>query len=541
LWSDARASFLWVSASGTDARYVLTVALVVNQRQASIVDARLRARGKLRNATLGTLLGRVEQMRRDARWRAAQGLSGAVRAKELRALRYEYGLTSAGAYRVAFDHWQASGWMPRMFGSRVALAVGSEVLTQVKNWMLGHTAKPSCQASSAMDVIWGNDNQASLRFKDGRVELSSATKRKSLALDVAREWRPGTQKWALHLDGRRVVRVGVKREEVRGRIRYFALICLEGQPYRNPDYLTSVREAVVGLDVGPSLLAVVGTDESVLLDRAPKQLLAQRKSRAAGIRRAQRAIDRSRRAMNPDCYDEQRRAIEGKRPTRTSKRQRRVQGKLRRLARSERVNRQQDAVAVARQVMRLGTTVAFEANSYRSWQGSRYGKRMGFTAPAALMGRIAREAVLAGGRAIEFATSATCAPSQHCLCGHKAKKSLSQRVHACDACGLGRDVRLDRDLFSAYLARLVGQTGCIDLSEGPFLGTDGVRGNAELLCSASVAVPSPDRSRGSVNPADGLVAAEPAGQTPGQHATPRTTRRSRTPRKATSSPALAAP
>jgi transposase len=432
--------------------------------------------------------------------------------------------------------------MSRVFGSRVAFAVGTEVLTQVKNWMLGHTDRPCHQPSALMDVIWGNDNEASLRFRDGRVELSSATKRKSLALDVARGWRPGTRKWALHLEGRRVVRVGVKREEVRGRARYFALVCLEGQPYRNAEYLASTQDGVVGLDVGPSLLAVVGEHESVLLNRTPKELLAQRKARAARMRRAQRAVDRSRRAMNPDCYDDQGRAIKGKRPTKASKRQRRVQGKLRRLARTERLNRRQDAVAVARRVMRLGTTVAFESNSYRSWQASRYGKRMGFTAPSALMGRIAREAVRAGGRAIEFATSATCAPSQHCLCGHKAKKSLSQRTHTCDACGLGRNVRLDRDLFSAYLARLVGQTGCIDLSEGPFLGTDGARGNAELLCSASVAAPSPDRrDDGPTNPAVGLVAAEPAGQTPGQHATPRAQRRSRTPRKAASTPALAAP
>jgi putative transposase len=534
-----------VSAADTDGRYVVTVPLVVNARETSIVDARLRARGKLINATLGTLSGRVVQMRRDRRWRAAQQLAGSARSKALGALRHEYGLTSAGAYRVAFDHWQASGWMGEMFGARVALAVGSEVFTQVKNWMFGHTGRPRHQPSADMDVIWGNDNKASLRFKDGRVEFTSATKRKGLVLDVAREWRPGTRKWALHVEGRRVVRVGIKREEVRGATRYFALICLAGAPYRNPDYLESLdagAESVVGLDVGPSLLAVVGEHDSVLLNRAPKELLARRKAQAARTRRDQRAIGRSRRAMNPDCYDEQGRNIKGKRPTKTSKRQRRAQGRLRKLARTERINRQADAVAVARGVVKVGSTVAFESNSYRGWQASRYGKRMGFTAPGALMGHIAAEAVRVGGQAIEFQTSATCAPSQHCLCGTKTKKSLSQRTHACEACGLGHDVRLDRDLFSAHLARLVGQTGHTDLSEGPFLGMDGARGNAERLCSASVAALSPDRrDDGPTNPAVGLVAAEPAGQTPGQHATPRRTGRSRTPRKATSNLALAAP
>jgi len=148
------------------------------------------------------------------------------------------------------------------------------------------------------------------------------------------------------------------------------------------------------------------------------------------------------------------------------------------------------------------------------------------------MGRITREARLVGGRAIEFETLADCAPSQHCLCGAKLQKPLSQRVHVCERCGLGVDVRIDRDLFSAHLARLVGVTGAIDLSEGPFLGMDGAKGKAERLCSASVAAPSPDRRDDrSANPAVGLVAAKLAKQTPGQHAS-RAQRRSRTPRKA---------
>ncbi len=55
----------------------------------------------------------------------------------------------------------------------------------------------------------------------------------------------------------------------------------------------------------------------------------------------------------------------------------------------------------------------------------------------------------AGGSVDEFSTRTT-ALSQVCLCGQKHKKRLSERVHSCD-CG----VRMQRDLFSAYLARHV--------------------------------------------------------------------------------------
>ena len=237
------------SATKETPRHVVTVPLVHNEREASIVDARLRARGKLVNATLGTLLGRVEQMRRESRWRAARQLRWQERSRALSTLRYEFGLTPDGARRVAFDHWQASGWMTEVFGSRIALAVGTEVWTRVKNWLLGHAERPLHQPSAETGVIWGTDNKASLRLKDGKVVFTSATKRKSLQLQLVREWRPGTRKWTLHLEGRRVVRVGIKREEVRGRRRYFVLICIEGEPYRNPEYLESTREGVMRVSV----------------------------------------------------------------------------------------------------------------------------------------------------------------------------------------------------------------------------------------------------------------------------------------------------
>jgi hypothetical protein len=530
-------------------RHVLAIPLIVNQRETSILDQRLQARGKLLNATLGTVLGRVESMYRDPRYRSAQGFVAQERSKRLGALRREYGLTVNGARAVAFEHWQASGWMTGVFGGRVALAVGLDVHVQVKNWMLGHTRRPGYRPSADTSVIWGNDNRGSLFMKGDQIVFSCATKRKSLRLALAREWREGTRKWGLHLQDKRVVRVGIKREQIRGRDRYFALVCIEGAPYRNPQYLARVRAGTVGLDVGPSLLAVVGEDESYKLNRAPRELLAQRKLAGVRERRRQRAIDRSRRAMNPEAYDAQGRSIRGKRPDKKSRRQERLEARSRQRARTAQVNRQADAVQVARAVMGLGTTVVAESNSYRSWQASHYGKRMGFTAPGALMSRIRREAELAGGRAIEIKTSALCAPSQYCLCGAKEKKPLGQRTHACPACGLGLDPdpadgpgnsrtsaggkgngrtsaggkgnkpQLDRDLFSALLVRLCGLTGVTDLREGPFKRMDGVRSKAEHLCAVAVAAPSANHQHrsigvaGSSNPANGLVAAQPVTQT----------------------------
>ncbi len=70
-------------------------------------------------------------------------------------------------------------------------------------------------------------------------------------------------------------------------------------------------------------------------------------------------------------------------------------------------------------------------------------------APQLFLTILTRKAESAGGQVVEFNTR-TPALSQVCLCGPKPPKRLSERVHACD-CG----ITMQRDLFSAYLARFV--------------------------------------------------------------------------------------
>ncbi len=62
---------------------------------------------------------------------------------------------------------------------------------------------------------------------------------------------------------------------------------------------------------------------------------------------------------------------------------------------------------------------------------------------------LTRKAESARGQVVEFNTQTT-ALSQTSVCGRRAPKRLSERVHRC-ICG----VVMQRDLFSAYLARFV--------------------------------------------------------------------------------------
>jgi putative transposase len=166
------------------------------------------------------------------------------------------------------------------------------------------------------------------------------------------------------------------------------------------------------------------------------------------IRCLQRHLDRQRRAHNPDCYDAQGRAINGKHPTQQSRRQTQTEARLAELFRREAAHRRTLHGQLANQIIAQGTTIKTEQLSYKAFQ-KRYGRSIGIRAPKLFLTRLTRKAERAGGKVVEFSTRTT-ALSQSCFCGQKHKKRLSERIHPC-ACG----VTMQRDLFSAYLARFV--------------------------------------------------------------------------------------
>jgi putative transposase len=112
--------------------------------------------------------------------------------------------------------------------------------------------------------------------------------------------------------------------------RWFCSLCCEvmrsDRPAVKPD-------SIVGVDAGVRHLAVLSTGERVENPRALTR--AQRK-----LRRLQRKADRQRRASNPGCYDEQGRAIRGKRPVNRSVRQRDTERRVGRLHAARRSIRQ---------------------------------------------------------------------------------------------------------------------------------------------------------------------------------------------------------
>ena len=104
---------------------------------------------------------------------------------------------------------------------------------------------------------------------------------------------------------------------------------------------------------------------------------------------------------------------------------------------------------MANPLVRRGIVFKTERLSYRAWQKV-FGRSVGLRAPKQCLRILTPKAERAGGQVIAFRTRTT-ALSQQCLCGDKHPQRLAERVHTCPHGA----VTMQRDLFSAYLARFV--------------------------------------------------------------------------------------
>jgi len=210
-----------------------------------------------------------------------------------------------------------------------------------------------------------------------------------------------------------------------------------------PPATHTTKDGTVGLDIGPSSIAAVSSDDAILQQLCPSVVEPWN-----DCRRIQRAMDRSRRATNLDNFDAKGRAIKGKRRWNRSQRYQALAASKRERDRVLAAERKRSHGELANRILGQGTTIKTEELSYKSFQKN-YGRSVKLRAPGMLISMLQRKAASAGGGVIEIKTRHTRLSQFDHTTGEYIKKPLSQRVHVF---GDGRTEPVQRDLYSAFLA-----------------------------------------------------------------------------------------
>jgi len=251
--------------------------------------------------------------------------------------------------------------------------------------------------------------------------------------------------WQAEALARRVKYARVIRRELRGLWRWYLQLSLEGvAPQRR---LTG--EGAVGLDIGPSTIGMY-SDTGAAFDRfCPTVTQPWKKTR-----RLQRAMDRSRRATNPECFNPNRTWKKGAKATVRSRRYQALALKRRERDRRLASERKRSRGQLANAVLARGKEVRLEKLSYRAFQRA-FGRSSTVRGAGSFVAILKRKLqALDGGKIIEIDPYKTALSQFDHTTGEYRKKTLKERMHVF---GDGITAPVHRDLYSAFLARYCGR------------------------------------------------------------------------------------
>ena len=424
--------------------FVATIPLRATPTQAKEVASRFECARLLYNACLRVALDRAQAMQADPGFKQATamprvlaGRPNPARAAAFRELRDRHGFTERALQSVASG--SRVGWLRDKVFAQEAQVLGVRAFDAANRFLLGQRGRPRFKGKGrGLHSLAGKDRNGAPRVAADATGLQwGAGFVLAFVLDEADPylWWAAWHVAEGHLRSCRIV-----RRTVRGRWVYAAQLVLDGKPLQR----YQVGEGRVGLDVGPSTIAVVA-DQGAWKET----FCAELADKAKQLRRLQRRLERQHRAGCPSCFDPQGRHMKDGCDWRSrSRRAEQTQTAVTELHRRLAGHRTSLHGNLANRILGQGNTVHTEKLSYRAFQ-RRFGRSVGRRAPGSFITILSRKAASAGGRVAPIDPWTT-RLSQSCVCGAVVKKPLGQRTHRC-GCG----VECDRDVFSAFLIRHV--------------------------------------------------------------------------------------
>jgi hypothetical protein len=263
----------------------------------------------------------------------------------------------------------------------------------------------------------------------------------------------------------RVCNNRIVRKVIRGRTRYYLQTVLEGSPVPRRKKDGSLRHTYgtgrLGGDVGTQSLAVVTKDKAILKNLAERS--ENTFSYEHKIYLLQRYLDRSRRAMNPQNYDEKGCIIKGKKEWKFSERYKKAASKLRELHRKAAESRKYAHNEEVNRLRAMGDEFIIEDMSIKGLQKKakeatinqktgkfnrrkRFGKSILKRSPGYLIRQAKYRFNSSGGIVKEVNTWTFKASQYDHVLDDVSKKELSKRWHE-----LPDGTKIQRDLYSAFL------------------------------------------------------------------------------------------
>jgi len=438
--------------------FVLTLPLKTEKFQEDVLDKNFEKCRKIYNSCISELHKRYNHMKESKEYQANCKYKGKDRNKIFNGLNKKYNLTEYSLH----DFVKPMGKYFNIDAMTVQ-KVATRAFDAFQGLIFHKAKKVKYKSFGELNSIEGKSNKQGIRFRENVVLFSG------LKIPVI----VGRNDVYAHMSLQNKVKYcRIKREVIKGKYHYYVQLILDGIPPIKVNKDTGeikhyINDGSVGLDIGTQSLGICSKSEVKLLELAPEIQNIEDKKRIL-----QRKMDRSRRTMNPNKYNENC-TINTKDKTKwvKSKHYIKTQMELKELQRKQREIRKQSHNRLANYVLTLGNDIKVETMSYKGLQAraktttknkktgkfnkkKRFGKSLANKAPSMFLTILDNKLKWINKTLKKIDTWKVKASQYNHIEDKFTKKELNERWNDFN------DFKIQRDLYSSFLIMNVNDDLC---------------------------------------------------------------------------------
>ena len=440
------------------ANFIAQFPLKAEKYQEDILNKRFEIGRKIYNSLVNVTQKRYKEMIKTKKYRTLlSSLTGDKKLdkdiwKQINDMRKEYGISE---YSFHEDVKKMQKHFKDNIDSFTAQKIATTLWKSYEKLFYENGKRVYYKKYDSFNTLEGKSNKTGIRFNDNKLIWNG------LIIPVVIDYNNDYESLALQND---ISYCRIVRKYVKDKYKYYIQVVFKGNPPSKINTDTgkikhNIGNGDVGIDIGTSTIAIASQTDVKILELADKvQNIENQKQKLL------RKMDRSRRATNPDNYNEDgtikkqgnKKVIWNK-----SNHYIKYQNELKELYRKQKDVRKYQHECLANYIISLGNKIYVEKmnfkglqrrtkNTEKNKQGKfkrkkRFGKSLANKAPSMLLTIINRKLKYFGEKLIEINTFEAKASQFNHFKETYTKKSLSQRWNDFDG------IKIQRDMYSAFL------------------------------------------------------------------------------------------
>lgn len=436
--------------------YTLTFRLKTEKWQEDKLNKRLEIGRNIYNACLREILKRYNTMINSEEYKQIQQMAkGKERNKLFNKLNSKYGISEYSLH----DYVKP---MQHHFKENIDAFTAQKIATRDYNafakYMYHETDKVYFKKYGELNSLEGKSNKTGIRFKDkcliwNRLIIPVIIKKNDIYAHEALQ--------------NKIKYCRIKREMIKGKYHYYIQVVLDGVPplkinKETGEIKNQTTYGKVGIDIGTQTVAISSNYDVKLLELAPEVVNIDKE-----IKRIQRYMDRSRRLINPNKYnDDGTINTQNKDKWIYSNRYLKAKNRYKELYRKQKEIRRQSHNNLANFILSLGNEFYVEDMNFKGLQlrakettindktgkynrKKRFGKSLANKAPSLFLTILNNKLKFQDNKLVKVDTRELKASQFNHINEEYNKKKLCQRWNDLNG------IKVQRDLYSAFLLQHV--------------------------------------------------------------------------------------